>query len=101
MNYGNLFSRALPPRKSLFDEHVHPVIKSQAELMRDLACQTPNSAKRPSTSKVTHVAAHSPAKKVAHNKSYKGKGGRNSDSVKGKAKQQNKSKSMSSKQSNL
>ena len=92
--------RAMPPGKSLFDEHVHSVIKSQAELIRDLACQTSSAAKRPSSSKTGHGSSHTPPKKAAYQKSYKGKGGRSASSTSGKAKQHSKPKS-SNKQSNL
>ena len=92
--------RALPPGKSLFDEHVHSVIKSQAELMRDLACQ---SSKRQAPSKAAHGPTHTPAKKAAYQKPYKGKGGRTGGSAGGKFKPQNKPKSSSNnnKQQNL
>ena len=92
--------RALPPGKSLFDKHVHSVIKSQAELMRDLACQ---SSKRQAPSKAAHGSSHTPAKKAAYQKPYKGKGGRTGGSAGEKFKPQNKPKSSSNnnKQQNL
>ena len=66
--------RVLPPGKSLFDERVHSVIKSQAELVRDLACQAPRPQKRPSSSKTTHGSAHTPAKKATYHKPSNSKG---------------------------
>ena len=66
--------RVLPPGKSLFDERVHSVIKSQADLMRDLACQAPRPSKRPSSSRTTHGSAHTPAKKAAYHKPSNSKG---------------------------
>ena len=54
--------RVLPPHKTLFDEHVQPVIKAHADLMRDLSFQPSKQMKRPAT-KGGHESAHSAPKK--------------------------------------
>ena len=55
--------RALPPGKTLFDEHVHSVIKSHAELMRDLSFQAPKAPKRPAPARAPHESSQGPPRK--------------------------------------
>ena len=95
--------RALPTEKSLFGEHVHSVIKSHADLMRDLACQAPRPHKKPASSRSTQdTASGSSAKRQAFSKPHKSaRGGRSAQSGSGKAKPQDKPKSTQNKPKNF